>query len=109
MFRNMGAELPLPTKIVLMISDFTRQYVLFILAALAGFVFDFRKYYSTDQGSQVIEALLLKVPIVGMLIRKVAVARYARTLDSLIWFGVSILERLRKTTCWCCLSVIYRL
>src|SRR5213593_3481274 len=97
MFRNMGAELPLPTKIVLMISDFTRQYVLFILAALAGFVFAFRKYYSTDQGSQVIDALLLKVPIVGMLVRKVAVARFTRTLGTLISSGVPILEGLRIT------------
>ncbi len=97
MFRNMGAELPLPTKIVLMISDFTRQYVLFILAAMAGFVFAFRKYYSTDQGSQVIDALLLKVPIVGMLIRKVAVARFTRTLGTLISSGVPILEGLRIT------------
>src|SRR6266700_3126825 len=97
MFRNMGAELPLPTKIVLMISDFTRQYVLFILAAMAGFVFAFRKYYSTDQGSQVIDALLLKVPIIGMLIRKVAVARFTRTLGTLISSGVPILEGLRIT------------
>src|SRR3989454_8872527 len=97
MFEQLGAELPLPTKIVLMISDFTRQYVLFILAALAGFVFAFRKYYSTDQGSQVIDALLLKVPIVGMLIRKVAVARFTRTLGTLISSGVPILEGLRIT------------
>src|SRR5207249_4928258 len=76
---------------------FTRQYVLFILAALAGFVFAFRKYYSTDQGSQVIDALLLKVPIVGMLIRKVAVARFTRTLGTLISSGVPILEGLRIT------------
>jgi len=97
MFRNMGAELPLPTKIVLMISDFTQKYVLFIIAALAGFVFAFRKYYSTDQGSQVIDALMLKVPVVGMLIRKVAVARFTRTLGTLISSGVPILEGLRIT------------
>ncbi len=97
MFRNMGAELPLPTKIVLMISDFTQKYVLFIIAALAGFVFAFRKYYSTDQGSQVVDALMLKVPVVGMLIRKVAVARFTRTLGTLISSGVPILEGLRIT------------
>src|SRR6266850_2303700 len=74
-----------------------RQYVLFILAAMAGFVFAFRKYYSTDQGSQVIDALLLKVPIVGMLIRKVAVARFTRTLGTLISSGVPILEGLLIT------------
>src|SRR5262249_21703452 len=97
MFRNMGAELPLPTKIVLAISDFTRQYVLFIVAALVGFVIAFKKYYSTDQGSQVIDALMLKVPIVGMLVQKVAVARFTRTLGTLISSGVPILEGLRIT------------
>src|SRR5207244_10651588 len=76
MFRNMGAELPLPTKIVLMISDFTRQYVLFILAALAGFVFAFRRYYSTDPGSQRIDALLSRVPIAGMRMRQVGARRF---------------------------------
>src|SRR5262249_19866481 len=60
MFKNLGAELPLPTKIVLWLSDFTRRYVIFMIAALAGFVFAFKKYYSTDRGSQVIDAFMLK-------------------------------------------------
>src|SRR5438093_557530 len=71
--------------------------VVLIIAALAAFVFAFRKYYSTDQGSQVVDALMLKVPVVGMLVRKVAVARFTRTLGTLISSGVPILEGLRIT------------
>ncbi|MBI4593134.1 MAG: type II secretion system F family protein [Candidatus Rokubacteria bacterium] len=97
MFTNMGADLPLPTKIVLMMSNFTRRYVILIVAAGAGFVFALRRYYRTDQGSRVIDTLLLKVPVVGMLVRKVAVARFTRTLGTLISSGVPILEGLRIT------------
>jgi type IV pilus assembly protein PilC len=97
MFRSMGAELPLPTRIVLWFSDFTQRYVLLIIAAIIGFVFAVRKYYATDSGSMVIDSVMLKVPVVGMLIRKVAVARFTRTLGTLISSGVPILEALRIT------------
>jgi type IV pilus assembly protein PilC len=97
MFAGLGAELPLPTKIVLWMSDFTRQYVVLILAGLAGAVFAFRAYYRTDRGSQVIDRCLLTIPIVGGLVQKVAVARFTRTLSTLISAGVPILEGLRIT------------
>lgn len=97
MFINMGAELPLPTKIVLWLSNFTRSYVIFIIIGMAAFVYAFKRYYATDQGSMVIDAFMLKVPIVGMLVRKVAVARFTRTLGTLISSGVPILEGLRIT------------
>lgn len=97
MFKSLGAELPLPTRIVLWLSDFTRRYVLLILAAMVGFVFALRKYYATEQGSAVIDALLLKVPVIGGLVRKVAVARFTRTLGTMIASGVPILEALRIT------------
>jgi type IV pilus assembly protein PilC len=97
MFRNMGAELPLPTRIVLWLSDFTRSYILVMIGGVVAFVYALRRYYATDQGSQVIDAFLLKVPVLGMLIRKVAVARFTRTLGTLISSGVPILEGLRIT------------
>jgi type IV pilus assembly protein PilC len=97
MFANMGADLPLPTQIVLWMSSFTRRYILVILAAIAGFVYALRRYYRTDQGSQVIDAFMLKVPVIGVLVRKVAVARFTRTLGTLISSGVPILEGLRIT------------
>jgi len=97
MFAGLGAELPLPTKIVIWLSDFTRQYFLLILGGLIGFVFAFRAYKRTEGGSLVIDRLALKVPIMGMLVRKVAVARFTRTLGTLISSGVPILEALRIT------------
>jgi type IV pilus assembly protein PilC len=60
-------------------------------------VYGLRRYYATDQGSLVIDAFMLKVPIVGMLVRKVAVARFTRTLGTLISSGVPILEALLIT------------
>jgi type IV pilus assembly protein PilC len=97
MFAGLGAELPLPTTIVLWMSDFTRRYLLVILAGLATFVFALRAYYRTDPGSRVIDRCLLRVPVVGGLVRKVAVARFTRTLGTLLSSGVPILEGLRIT------------
>jgi type IV pilus assembly protein PilC len=97
MFSGLGAELPLPTKVVLWMSDFTRHYILFILGALAIFVVAVRKYYATDQGSLVIDSFMLKIPVIGTLIHKVAVARFTRTLGTMISSGVPILEGLRIT------------
>jgi len=97
MFEGLGADLPLPTKIVVWMSNFTRRFILFILAGLIGFVFAIRAYYRTPQGSMVIDRLMLKVPIIGRLVQKVAVARFARTLGTLLSSGVPILEALRIT------------
>jgi len=97
MFKNLGAELPLPTKIVLWLSGFVQSYILIILAALAAGIYALRRYYKTEAGQAVIDALLLKLPVFGVLIRKVAVARFTRTLGTLISSGVPILEGLRIT------------
>lgn len=97
MFAQLGAELPLPTKIVLALSEFTRRYVLLILAALIGLVFALRAWYRTDRGSRVIDRLMLKIPVVGTLVQKVAVARFTRTFGTLVAAGVPILEGLRIT------------
>ena len=97
MFKGMGAELPLPTKIVMWMSDFTRKYILLMIVALAAGVYGLKRYYNTDQGSMVIDTLMLRVPVIGMLIRKVAVARFTRTLSTLISSGVPILDALMIT------------
>lgn len=97
MFTQLGAELPLPTKIVLAVSEFTQRYVLLILAALIGLVFALRALYRTDPGSRVIDRAMLKIPVIGTLVQKVAVARFTRTLGTLIAAGVPILEGLRIT------------
>jgi len=97
MFKGLGAELPLPTQIVLWLSDFVRGYILLIIAAIAGAVYMLRRYYKTENGKSAIDALLLKLPIFGTLIRKVAVARFTRTFGTLVSSGVPILEGLRIT------------
>ncbi len=97
MFKNLGADLPLPTKIVLWLSNFVQSYILLILAALAAGIYALRRYYRTEAGQMVIDALLLRLPVFGVLIRKVAVARFTRTLGTLISSGVPILEGLRIT------------
>src|SRR5712691_10137311 len=97
MFKDLGADLPLPTQVVVWLSEFVRTYILLIIAAIVGCVFALRAYYRTEKGQATIDALLLKVPVMGTLIRKVAVARFTRTLGTLVSSGVPILEGLRIT------------
>jgi len=97
MFKDLGAELPLPTQIVVWLSDFMRSYILLIVAGAVGCAFALRTYYRSEKGRAIIDALMLKLPVVGTLIRKVAVARFTRTLGTLVSSGVPILEGLRIT------------
>ena len=97
MFKDLGADLPLPTKVVLWLSTFVRTYILLIIAAMIGCVLALRSYYRTEGGRATIDALMLKLPIFGTLIRKVAVARFTRTLGTLVQSGVPILDGLRIT------------
>jgi type IV pilus assembly protein PilC len=96
-FQGMGADLPLPTKVVIFLSEFTQKYILIMIGVFAGLIFAVKRYYNTEKGSAVIDTFLLKVPVLGMLIRKVAVARFTRTLGTLISSGVPILEGLLIT------------
>src|SRR5712692_8333789 len=97
MFKDLGAELPLPTQIVVWLSDFMRSYILLIVAGAVGCAFALRTYYRSEKGRAIIDALMLKLPVIGTLIRKVAVARFTRTLGTLVSSGVPILEGLRIT------------
>ena len=97
MFKEMGAELPLPTRIVIGLSDIMRGYFWLIGLALGGAVYGLRSYYRTENGRSTIDALILKVPVFGVIFRKVAVARFTRTLGTLVQSGVPILEALRIT------------
>jgi type IV pilus assembly protein PilC len=97
MFKDLGADLPLPTKVVLWLSTFVRTYILLIIAGMIGCVLALRSYYRTEGGRATIDALMLKLPIFGTLIRKVAVARFTRTLGTLVQSGVPILDGLRIT------------
>jgi type IV pilus assembly protein PilC len=94
MFADFGGTLPLPTQIVINISNFIQKYVLFIIGGLFGSVFLFKKIYATEKGRIVIDDFSLKLPVFGLLIRKVAVAKFTRTLGTMISSGVPILDGL---------------
>jgi type IV pilus assembly protein PilC len=97
MFEGFGATLPLPTRIVLGLSNLVRRYFVFGLAGIIGAVVGLRYYYKTPAGRKQIDTLLLKTPVFGMLLRKVAVAKFTRTLGTLISSGVAILDGLEIT------------
>ena len=97
LFTELGAELPLPTRIVLWLSNFIKRWIWFMIPAAIALVFAFRKYYATEQGRLVVDAALLKVPIFNDLIVKSSVARFSRTLGTLISSGVPILDSLEIT------------
>ncbi|KRT74339.1 MAG: type 4 fimbrial assembly protein pilC [Candidatus Rokubacteria bacterium CSP1-6] len=97
MFAGMGADLPLPTLIVIRLSDFATRFWWLILGGAIGIVVGIRAYYRTEGGRSLIDALVLKLPVFGTLIRKVSVARFTRTLGTLVSSGVPILEGLRIT------------
>jgi type IV pilus assembly protein PilC len=93
-FASFGAELPLPTRFVLALSDFLKRYFIYIFVVLGGAIFGFRKYYQTVKGKYKVDDFLLKVPVFGDLIRKVAISKFTRTLGTLIKSGVPILQGL---------------
>ncbi len=94
MFKSAGQQLPLPTLIVVAISKFVRKYVFIVVPALILLFYLFRRYHRTENGKAVLDALLLKLPIFGELFRKIAVARFSRTLGTLVSSGVPILDGL---------------
>jgi type IV pilus assembly protein PilC len=97
MFASGGMALPLPTRIVIGASGFLRTYWWVIGAVIIVGGYSFKKYYATSNGKLVIDRLMLKVPVLGDVLRKSAVSRFTRTLGTLISSGVSILEGLEIT------------
>jgi type IV pilus assembly protein PilC len=97
LFAGLGAELPLPTRVVIALSNGLVRYGVFLIAGLVGLGFAFRSYYATSNGRRVVDRIVLKLPVLGMLMRKIAVARFCRTLSTLLSSGVSILEALDIT------------
>src|SRR6266852_808023 len=95
---GLGVALPLPTRIVIGASNFIGSYFgLLILVGLVGLILAAKVWYGTPQGRYIIDASLLNAPVVGILLRKIAVARFTRTLGTLISSGVPILEGLDIT------------
>jgi type IV pilus assembly protein PilC len=94
MFEEFGGELPAPTKIVIALSNFIVKYLIVMIALFFAFVSGFKKYYATKNGRYQVDRLALKAPIVGPLIRKVSVAKFTRTLGTMISSGVPIMDGL---------------
>jgi type IV pilus assembly protein PilC len=94
MFADFGSALPGPTLIVIGISEFVKEKILFIIGGVIIFAIAFNRYYKTDKGRLVIDSLMLKSPVFGMLLRKVAVAKFTRTMGTMLSSGVAILDAL---------------
>ena len=94
MFHDFGAALPAPTRFVLGVSDFFVAYYPIIFAAMGGLVWMYKRFSKTERGKQVLHPIFLKMPIFGEVIRKVAVARFSRTLGTMLSSGVPILDAL---------------
>lgn len=97
LFTSLGATLPLPTRIVIALSNFLADYFILIVAAIGVIIFSLKQYYKTYKGRRVIDNALLKIPVLGMLFRKISVARFCRTLSTLTSSGVAIMEGLDIT------------
>ncbi len=95
MFSSMGAALPIPTQIVVQMSNFLKSNFLFIIMAIFAMIYGVKKIYKTEKGRFRIDAMLLRTPIIGPLIRKVAVAKFTRTLSTMLQSGVPILDALQ--------------
>ncbi|MFH1339039.1 MAG: type II secretion system F family protein [Candidatus Omnitrophota bacterium] len=94
-FDILGGSLPLPTVILISISDILKSMFIFIVIGLIVLGFVFKRYIGTEKGRYNFDKVVLRLPVLGMLIRKVAVAKFSRTLSTLIKSGVSILDALK--------------
>jgi type IV pilus assembly protein PilC len=97
MFEDSGVPLPLPTQILVAVSNIVKNYSLFVLIGSVVFVIAFGYFYRTDFGRLIVDDLILKIPVFGQLLKKVSVARFTRTLGTMISSGVPILDALEIT------------
>ena len=97
LFAGLGAELPLPTRVVIALSNNLVRFGPFVLVGIAALGYGFKTWYGTEGGRKTVDAVTLKLPVLGPLMRKIAVARFCRTLSTLLASGVAILEALEIT------------
>ncbi len=95
MFESFGHSLPLPTQIVVNMSDLVKNYFFYIFVLFIAIAFAFKKFYMSEKGKKITDQVLLRAPIFGPLLRKVAVAKFTRTLSTMLGAGVPILEALQ--------------
>lgn len=97
MFEDMGGQLPALTQVVVDMSEFVQNYIIFILLGFGGIIFAFNAYYKTNSGEKVIDTIKLSLPVFGPINRKMSIARFTRTLGTLTSSGVAILDGLNIT------------
>ncbi len=97
MFTDFGGALPGPTQLVISASEFMQNYIIFMIAAAGVALYGIKRYYATPGGRLKMDTWALKVPVMGDLIRKIAVARFTRTFGTLIQSGVPIMDALEIT------------
>ncbi|MEN3046476.1 MAG: type II secretion system F family protein [Candidatus Hydrothermales bacterium] len=98
LYEGFGAELPLLTKIVIGLSNFVQRYILFIILLFVGIIVGLRVWYGTDPGREVIDRVLLRLPIIGNLVHKQALSRFSRTLSTLLRSGVPLIDSMDITS-----------
>jgi type IV pilus assembly protein PilC len=97
LFTSLGVELPLPTRIVMGMSSFVAKFGWLGALGVGGLIWALKQYYATPGGRMLIDTIMLNLPVFGILLRKIAVARFTRTLGTLITSGVPLLEALTIT------------
>ena len=97
LFEGLGATLPLPTRITISLSNFIGAFWWLIFASIGLLVFGVVRYHKTHKGKRQLDRLLLRLPVLGTVLRKIAVARFCRTLSTLVSSGVPILDGLEIT------------
>jgi type IV pilus assembly protein PilC len=97
LFTDLGAELPLPTQITISASHFLARYAPFLIVGVVVVIFALASWHKTYKGARVIDRTMLRMPVLGILLRKIAVARFCRTLGTLTSSGVPILDGLEIT------------
>jgi type IV pilus assembly protein PilC len=94
MFKGMGGALPVPTQVVVNMSRFVKSNIFYIIAGIVLAVFVFRRFYKSARGQALMDDLFLKLPLFGLLIRKASVAKFTRTMGTMLASGVAILDAL---------------
>ncbi len=94
MFADFGGTLPVPTQIVVALSNFMKGNIVYMIIGLGLLAYAFKRFYGTEKGRVLVDDIVLKLPVVGPLLRKVAVAKFTRTMSTMISSGVPILEAL---------------
>jgi type IV pilus assembly protein PilC len=97
MFASFGGTLPAPTRFVMFLSDLVKDYILYAIPLVGALIWLFKRFYKTEKGKLTVDTLLLKLPVFGPLIQKVAVAKFTRTLGTLVSSGVPIIDGLEIT------------